>query len=205
MNQQLVEVGQLRDVRQLALEQQVRGLFKRRELGQLVDVIAAIDQLPEVTIHVADRGVGCDDSFESFRSNLVGRVIFVQNGFGGHEVFSQIKRTKIQAGAECKRAGPTSVETLTVGDNHVATPLFSSAKSAAFDVGAGVYPVAPRLQRSGPRGENISLSGPRRNFLRPAMPVCGSHGLRRIRRVKPTAPLSTFLRNFSREENFFER
>ena len=165
MNQQLVEVGQLRDVRQLALEQQVRGLFKRRELGQLMDVIAAIDQLPEVAIHVADRGVCRDNSFESLRSNLVGRVIFVQNGFGSHEVFSQIKRTKIQAGAECKRAGPTSVENADRGRQPRSHAAFFLSESAAFDVGAGVYPVAPRLQRSGPRGENISLSVPRRSFF----------------------------------------
>src|SRR5512140_924694 len=70
LRQPVVQLAQLTSRRKLPEPQQVAGLFKIRVIGQFVYIDAAIGKNALISVDVADLGVGCDDSLESF-----GRVI----------------------------------------------------------------------------------------------------------------------------------
>ena len=81
-----VEVGELGAVGEFALKQQVGRFFERRCRRQFVDVVAAVDELAEFPVDIADGGVGRDDSLQPPRRDLIGRMIFVRiwSEGGGH-------------------------------------------------------------------------------------------------------------------------
>ena len=58
-------LGKLIRFRQTAIPEQKNDLFKRRMLGQVVNVIALIDQNALFAVDVADRALGGDDSAKS--------------------------------------------------------------------------------------------------------------------------------------------
>ena len=102
-----VEVGELRAVGEFTLKQQVRRFFERRSRRQFVDVVAAVDELAEIPVDVADGGVGRDDSLQPPRRDLVGGMIFVgiwsdgsghglilalEDGTSGHDQLLALKK-----------------------------------------------------------------------------------------------------------------
>ena len=61
---------------QLAIPQQVAGLFKVGVVGQFVNVDAAVGEDALISVDVADAGIGSDDSFQALGG--------VRGGQAGH-------------------------------------------------------------------------------------------------------------------------
>ena len=59
------QVGQLAFRRQVSEQQQVRDLFERRVLREVMDVVAAIGEPPRLALDVAEHGLADDDAFET--------------------------------------------------------------------------------------------------------------------------------------------
>src|SRR5205823_4441022 len=67
---------QLRGLRQLAVQEQVRDLLERGPARQLVDVVADVGEATVLAVEVAEAGLGGDDTLESADQ----RAVFLRHG-----------------------------------------------------------------------------------------------------------------------------
>ena len=80
-----LEIGQLLRVGQVVVIQQMHHFFVAHLPCQLVDVVAAVDELPNVSAHVAEPSVGGDNAFKALGN---GRG----SGWGAHVVLGRKER-----------------------------------------------------------------------------------------------------------------
>ena len=66
MRERALEFGQFRRVRQVIVMQQMHDFLERDFAGELVDVVAAINQLADVALDIAQARLRGDDAFQAF-------------------------------------------------------------------------------------------------------------------------------------------
>jgi hypothetical protein len=76
--QQRREFLELVAVRQPLTVEEMNGFLERRVLGQIVDVVPDVEQLPELPIDVGDRRFRCDDVGEPLLRHLGQRIMAPQ-------------------------------------------------------------------------------------------------------------------------------
>ena len=126
---------QLPLVGEFPFEQQVADFLEMAVIGQLVDIVSAIDQAAFQAIHQADGAVGRDHPFEPFDGGLE-PASPLQQPF--HEVWSCNRNSRLESRATARRR-------LASNDGNSAPASITGERCSSMSV-AGLPPSSRRLQ-----------------------------------------------------------